>query len=754
MPTSFTIPREFSPPRQKPRVSAFVPARRSLAVDLWFLGAATLFLLLAAAAGLGLPGVSFLQGPARDPLRGGLALVLASLGVAAIGAHVSLVRWIRRTRSWQAGFHAVVGSSTDAVVACSLDGVITVFNPAAEQLFGWKSAEVLGKSLTILMPARYRAAFLEKIGFLRLTGESRLVGQSRTFQALTASGAEITVEVAVTAWETEDGPRFAGVIRDAGQWARIEAQLRFSEQLLLQLPESIVLTGLDGRIERWMGRAAQVFGYAAAQVVGTPIDRLLDPAYRASLAPAELARMRRGDCPAELPCVRRDGTPVHVAAHAAVVLDGDGRPAYVVHVFRDVSEKRRAEVLLGHTEEKFRLLVESAHEVIVTLSPEGLLTSLNPAFERTLGWTPREWLGRHYAALVHPEDLAEAERATATALRGGSPAITAARIRTRDGRWRFMETVGRPLIVGGRIAGLLAIARDVTERKLAEAARAAAQAELETRVETRTRELRESNERLSREAAERRKVAAALAERTAQLERSNEDLERFAYVASHDLQEPLRMVTSYVQLLQEKYGGRLDADADEFIGHAVDGTRRMRALIESLLEFSRRACREQDLRPVKAGDALREALHVLQPLLRETGGTVEHGELPEVTADASQLTEVFQNLVANALKYRGEEPPRVRVAARGAGELVEFEVADNGIGIDPRFHERIFLPFRRGPGSEKCSGSGIGLAICKRIVERHGGRIGVRSEAGKGSTFHFSLPAGPGRGPAGDGKEA
>lgn len=743
MPTSFTIPREFSPPRRKPRVCAFVPARRSLAVDVWFLGKATLLLLLAAAIGLGLPGVPFLQGPARDAFRGGLALVFGSCGVAALISHSALVHWVRRSRTWQSAFHAVVGSSSDAMVACDENGTVTVFNPAAEELFGWRASEILGKDLARLIPERFRSAFHERLGFLRLNGESRLVGESHIFEALTSSGAEITVEVAITTWDTERGCEFAGVIRDVGQWARIEAQLRFSEQLLVQLPESIVLTSLDGRIERWMGRASQAFGYSAQQVVGAPIDMLLDPTYRATLSPAELARMRKGDYPAEIPCIRRDGTPVHVATGAAVVMDGEGQPAYVVHVFRDVTERRRAEQLLGHTEEKYRLLVECAHEVIVTLSPEGLISSLNPAFERTLGWRPNEWLGRHYAQLVHPEDLAETERSTATALRGGSPSITVARVRTREGRWRFMETIGRPLIIGGRIAGLLAIARDVTERQAAEAARAAAQVELKAKVESRTRELRETNERLSGEAAERLKVAAELAERTRQLERSNEDLERFAYVASHDLQEPLRMVTSYVQLLREKYAGRLDSDADEFITHAVDGTRRMRSLIVSLLEFSRHACREQELRPVKSGDALHEALHVLEPMIRETGGVVEQGDLPEVIADETQLTEVFQNLVANALKYRGTEPPRIRVEARRAGEFVEFLVSDNGLGIEPRYQERIFLPFRRGPGSERCGGSGIGLAICKRIVERHGGRIGVRSEPGKGSTFYFSLPAAP-----------
>lgn len=753
MPTSLPIPRELTPPPPKPRVEAFVPARRTPTADRVLIAVALAFIASAAAVGLGIPGLSFLHGPAREEMRGRLALALLACGVGAIATHAATARWARRSSALRSGFQAIVGTCTDAVVGCDARGHITVFNPAAERLLGWRASEILGQSLTRLLPERYHSEFRNRLSFLGAAGSVGLVGESRVLRAMTSTGDEISVEAALTGWDGERGPEFAAVLRDAGTWAKIEAQLRLSEQLLRQLPEAIVLTDVEGRIVRWMGRAEQVFGFSSSQVTGTPIDRLLDPTYRAAMTPAEVSKLRRGEGPAELPFVRRDGTPLHVASSASVVMDGDGKRSYLVHIFRDVSERRRAEQLLGHTEEKFRTLVETAQEVIVTVSPEGLITSLNPAFERTLGWPVRDWLGRHYSHLLHPEDLVTTESATATALRGGSPSLVVARTRTRDGRWRYLETTGRPLVIGGRIAGVLAIARDVTERKAAEAAQAAAQANLEAQVGARTAELREANERLRREAAGRQKVAAVLAERTRQLESSNEDLERFAYVASHDLQEPLRMVTSYVQLLQEKYVTRLDADARQFIDYAVDGTRRMRELIVSLLEFSRRACREQEKRAVKSADALREAAQNLSTLFRETGGHLEEGELPEVTADPTQLTEIFQNLVGNALKYRGADPPRIRVEARQAGGAWEFHVSDNGIGIDPRYQERIFLPFRRGPGADRCAGTGIGLAICKRIVERHGGRIGVRSEAGKGSTFIFSLPATSPAGNAAEGKE-
>lgn len=227
-----------------------------------------------------------------------------------------------------------------------------------------------------------------------------------------------------------------------------------------------------------------------------------------------------------------------------------------------------------------------------------------------------------------------------------------------------------------------------------------------------------------------------------ELRRSNKDLEQFAFVASHDLQEPLRKVISYCQLLQRRYGGKLDAQADQFIEIIVKGGTRMSDLIRDLLAYARVGTQTAPAQAVDCAAIFRETAALLQETIRASGAKVTAERLPVVKADPTQVGQLFQNLVGNAVKFRGDKPPEVRVKARRQGSFWRISVQDNGIGIDPRFQDRIFDMFQRLHGKEKYPGTGIGLAICKRIVERHGGRIWVDSVPGQGTTFNFTLPEG------------
>ena len=225
-----------------------------------------------------------------------------------------------------------------------------------------------------------------------------------------------------------------------------------------------------------------------------------------------------------------------------------------------------------------------------------------------------------------------------------------------------------------------------------------------------------------------------------ELKRSNEDLQQFAYAAAHDLQEPLRMVSSYTQMLATRYKGRLDDDADQFISFAVDGANRMQGLIKDLLEYSRIQSRGVEYEQVDCHSILGGALANLSKTIDENQAMVTNDDLPTVEADGTQLMLLFQNLIANAIKFRGEEPPRIHVSAeRKEGEWV-FSVRDNGIGIELQYKERIFLIFQRLHARDKYGGTGIGLSICRRIVQRHGGRIWMESEPGNGSIFYFTIP--------------
>ena len=229
-------------------------------------------------------------------------------------------------------------------------------------------------------------------------------------------------------------------------------------------------------------------------------------------------------------------------------------------------------------------------------------------------------------------------------------------------------------------------------------------------------------------------------ERTANLARSNAELQQFAYVAAHDLQEPLRMISSYTQLLARRYQGKLDADADEFIAYAVDGANRMQRMINDLLTYSRVGTRGKEFALTDCKAALEQTLHNLQVMIEENKATVTHDPLPTVMGDESQLVQLFQNLISNAIKFHGEEPPRVHISIQREDGEWTFAVHDNGIGIDPQFFNRLFIVFQRLHNATEYPGTGIGLAICRKIVERHRGRIWVESEPGKGSAFYFTIP--------------
>jgi PAS domain S-box-containing protein len=361
------------------------------------------------------------------------------------------------------------------------------------------------------------------------------------------------------------------------------------------------------------------------------------------------------------------------------------------------------------SEARYRGLLEAAPDAMVVVDQAGAIVLLNAQAEKQFGYRRDELLGQPVTNLI-PEGFAE--RLAADALRPAAEALaqvigTGLELvaRRRDGSEFPIELMLSPL-ASAEGALITAAIRDISVRRAAEA------------------ELREMVEALRQ---------------------SNIELEQFAYVASHDLQEPLRMVSSYTELLGRRYAGKLDADADEFIAFAVDGATRMQRLIQDLLEYSRIGTKGRQLTPISSEDAFATASLNLRRMIEDEGATVTHDPLPMVLADETQLVQLFQNLVGNGIKYRSAEAARIHVSAVPAGDRWEFTVADNGIGIDPEYHDRIFGMFQRLHGREE-AGTGIGLAIAKKIAERHGGSITVDSTLGAGATFRYSL-ADPGAAP-------
>jgi light-regulated signal transduction histidine kinase (bacteriophytochrome) len=310
-------------------------------------------------------------------------------------------------------------------------------------------------------------------------------------------------------------------------------------------------------------------------------------------------------------------------------------------------------------------------------------------------------------------------------------------VMTPEDLWDESAALGTSLLL---LLGVIYISPLLLTIKQAAASLQRSKEDLEAQVSQRTAELREANAHLAVELDERRRAEQLLAHYAEDLKRSNAELEEFAYVASHDLQEPLRMVSSFTQLLGKRYQGKLDQDADDFITYAVEGATRMQRLLQDLLAYSRVGTRGKPLAPTDCNVIFDQARTNLLTALEESGAQVGSGPLPTVQGDEVQLIQLFQNLLANALKFRGEQPPVIQVSAQEDDGAWRFAVRDNGIGIAPAHQERIFMIFQRLHRRSEYPGTGIGLAICKKIVERHGGRLWVESEEGRGTTFFFTIP--------------
>jgi PAS domain S-box-containing protein len=644
--------------------------------------------------------------------------------------------------------------SLDLLTVVGFNGYLKRVNPAWEALLGWSAAELMARPYAEFIHPEDRERTLNEAA--RLADPT---AETRDFELRFATNDGAWKWLLFSAQGNPEQQEIYAVGKDitdrkAGEVATEDSERRF-RAVTESVNDAIISADLEGRIVFWNEAAVSLFGLEADATMGRELIELMPERYRDAHLEG-LRRMREGGesrvigRTVELHGLRGDGSefPLELSLGTWRIGGAD----FFTGVIRDLTERRR------HA--RYRAAQHEVAAVLAESPPlEAAMPDLLQAIGEAIGWEAGGfWLLNADEDALHCRAFWAREPERLTAFAEASRGIT---------RRRGVGLPGR-VLVSGEPAWVLDVSSDDNFPRASVAASADLHGAIGLPILSEggqvvavldffTAELgRPDDDLLSmmstistqigqflrRKQAEEAlaRAAAELRQRAEELERSNAELEQFAYVASHDLSEPLRMVAGFVQLLSDRYTGRLDADADEFIGYTVDGVERMQSLIDDLLAYSRVGRATED-RDVGLAEVLAGARRALAAPIAETGAEIEAEPLPIVFGDPRELSQLMQNLLSNAMKFVEDGPPRVQVSAQRRDEMWELAVADNGIGIEPRHADRIFKMFQRLHGRDAYPGTGIGLAICKKIVERHGGRIWIERGERGGSVFHATLAA-------------
>jgi PAS domain S-box-containing protein len=468
----------------------------------------------------------------------------------------------------------------------------------------------------------------------------------------------------------------------------------------------MALVNIEGRFLKVNDSLCKMLGFSENELLDKtfqnithPDDLNADLNFQARLLKEEISHYQ-----IEKRYITKSGNIIWVLLSVTMVHDANGRPLYFIKQVQDITSQKKITEDLLKSEERFRNSFDYAPIGMGIVNPDGVWLQANSALCHILGYTEDELKKMTFQQLTHPDDLAaDLENHKKLVNREIDHFQMEKKYFHKDKSiiWILLSVTLVRDHLGNPVYFIKQI-QDISERK---------------------------------------KMAFELEQKNLKLLESNQELEQFAYVASHDLQEPLRMVASYVQLLARNYKDRLDSDANEIISYAVDGVKRLRDLLDGLLSYSRINTENKKSEKIDLSKILPSVLANLKVFIKENGAIIEYGDLPVIKGNTIQIIRLFQNLIANSIKYRSEEPPLIKIDAVLQNNEWIFSVKDNGIGIEEEFKDKIFVIFQRLHTRDKYEGEGLGLSVCKRIVEKHGGRIWVKSEEGKGSTFYFTLPA-------------
>lgn len=497
----------------------------------------------------------------------------------------------------------------------------------------------------------------------------------------------------------EGETRGIGTAIDIDDRKRAEDALRATNETLAAFlqacPLAVLVLDPDGTVRLWNAASERLFGWAADEVAGKFIPAVGEEMRLLILKNMAASLQGEPVMGFEATLLKKDG-PFIAEIWSAALKTGDGRRQCLA-VIADITDRRRAEIALRDSEVRFRELANALPAIVWVTSAEGRCTYFNDLWQSVTGLTREQSVGTGWVRALHPDDHEPVLQAWSEAVKSGTPYEGECRYQNASGDYRWFLARALPVRdSSGEIGQWFGTSTDIHESKRSEA----------------------------------------------DLRRANADLEQFAYSASHDLREPLRMVSIYSELLQRRYRGRLDEQADQYLQFAITGAKRMEALIADLLAYTQVVnMTDEDVPLVSAEVILDQVLSNLQNAISESGATIERQPLPTIRIHAAHLLLILQNLVGNAIKYRGEQKPIIRISSVPAGHLCQFCVSDNGIGIASPYTDQVFRLFKRLHSPDKYSGTGIGLSICQKIVERYGGSIWLESEGdGEGCSFYFTLP--------------
>lgn len=590
---------------------------------------------------------------------------------------------------------AIVETTPECVNVVAPDGTLLFMNGPGLDMVGAACAEaVTGKSIYSLIAPEDRERF-RKFNDMICGGQKA----SLEFEIVGLQGERRNMETHAAPLRLSDGTNVhLAVTHDITERKRGERAAQLLSAIVDSSDDAIISKDIKGVITTWNKSAERLFGYTAEEAIGRTVASLIIPDDRQDEEPRILERLKQGERVHHFDTVRRrkDGRLTDISLTISPIEDSQGTIIGASKIARDITETKRIQMELVQSEARFRQLADSMPQIIWTAGPDGQVDYYNERWFEFTGFGRENFGNQSWEPLLHPDDLEKTRQAWFAAVQSGEPYSIEYRFwDRRENRWRWFMGRALPVREAAETVKWFGSCTDIDEQK---------------RVED-------------------------------ELRRANEDLEQFAFSASHDLQEPLRSVKIYSELLAKRHSDKLDGEALKFMKFLRNGATRIETMLRDLLTYTQLTRSDEPREPADANTALETALVNLSGAITTSGVEITSGTLPLLPVDGTHLQQLFQNLIGNAIKYRSSERQlKIHLDAAQQNGCWQFSVSDNGIGIDPDYKENIFGLFKRLHSNDEYSGTGIGLAICQRIVERYHGRIWVESEPGRGSTFYFTLP--------------